>query len=110
MILTDAQHDALYGHATTELSRGLTGSLLLSAEQQAWLAREARDAIDADYPQFAGLHRNSKAMRAYRASIRKRIHASNKRCGFVITTIILAAVLSWLIQRLLDHLFTESQT
>src|SRR5262245_20350857 len=102
MNLATAQRDQLHGAAVTALK----GSWLIQDEsKRVWLARECRDAIDHEFGQFAGILHDRRARNLMIAAVKKRIHERNKECDIVILTIILGAVLSWLIQRLLDDMF-----
>ena len=87
----------------------LQSSWLLRAEhQRKWLSIAATCAIDEELGNhFNAADPESDGRASMIKSVKKRVMELNKEYGFVILPIILFAVISWLIQRLLDHLFTS---
>lgn len=111
MNLLAAQYDGLYGAAQSELR----GSILVRSQRKRdWLAQVVRKAIDEECGVCGGVQsmgRNYQGMfrDSMIANIKDRVHHENKKCGSIILTVILMAVLSWLIQRMLDWLFLSEE-
>ncbi len=51
---------------------------------------------------------NSNARKEMNVAVRARVMQMNKDCEFIFIPILLGAILSWLIQRLLDKLFPKT--
>lgn len=86
----------------------LDGSFLVWAEnKRKWLSIATVSAIDAELgSHFNAADPNSDGRRAMIKAVKERVTKMNQDYGFVILPIILFAIISWLIQRLLDYLFT----
>lgn len=85
--------------------------VLRDPAKREWLATAITEAVDAEYPQFAGVLHRWHLRRQMESCVSDRVKQANVEdlgagtFGFVILPIVLAAILSWLIQKLLNHLF-----
>jgi len=108
MNLTSQQYASVYGAAEYELVRSWA---VRDPAKRKWLALVVAEEINYGPSATYGLAEHDQSYRAaFIEQVKLRIRARNERdggkYGFVIWPILLAAVLSWLIQKLLDDLFT----
>lgn len=107
-MLMSATSKACICKATTDL---LQDSYLVQApEKRSWLGLAVADAVqhvnNHEINNFckAGEGENDDRVRM-RRRIRARVMEQNEICGFIILPIILAAILTWIIKRILDRWF-----
>lgn len=111
MFMGFKQYDQLTDYAQQLVDTSWRTTLLIrKPEARAWLAKTACEGIvsecnnASDYS-LPGLQ-DALRERVYDYVVKANtVQAGNGDYGFVIASILLAAVLGWLIQKLLDHLF-----
>ena len=89
----------------------MRGLLVRSPAQRLWLCHEIAAAAEQQWycTKFGARDPATNARREMVRVIRSTVKKRNENCGFVIESIILAAILSWLIQRLLDWMFLNAE-
>ena len=84
--------------------------LVQDPAKHSWIGQSVADAsyftINREASQFAKAGEGDNPDRErMRQAIRRRVMADNEKCGFIILPIILAAILTWIIKRILDRWF-----
>jgi hypothetical protein len=128
MQLTPENRNALRAQAASELANGWPRWFVLRQSKRDWLAREVADAIYDEFHEFVGAEYGGSARRKLVLAVQRRVTDRNTDAGYVaayyaatgdpngeqygsiILMIILGAILSWLIGRLLDWLFPAAST
>ncbi len=105
MRFTQTQVDACCEVGETAFNDSWRGWLVRTPTQRQWLYHEIVAAAEDEW----GLHCGVDARSGMVSAVKDRVYAENEKCGFILTELILFAVLSWLIQRLLDWMFLESE-
>lgn len=104
-----------YGYLCAAANQELVNDAIIcrDPEKLSWIALATSQAIqktvNCELDTFRGAEvPDSESRRElHREIVRKvRAKAESENCGFIFITIILGAILSWLIQRLLDRLFS----
>src|SRR3954471_612847 len=115
MLITLKQYDGLADYADKVVQTSWRTRLLIRKQQsRSWLAKTACEGIVAECNNVSTI-----GSPGLQDALRERVYdyvleantvkGSMGESGFVISTIILAAILSWLIQKLLDHLFSKTE-
>lgn len=114
MFLTVKQYDSLTDYADQLVNTSWrTKVLLRNPQAKAWLAKTACEGIVSECNTVSdysspGLQ-DALRERVYDYVVKANsLKGSTGEVGFVISSIILAAVLSWLIQKLLSHIFPNT--
>lgn len=109
MNVSAACRGALCSAANQELTKDAV--ICRDPEKLSWIAETTSSVIQEvqNSQRFGGAElNNSNPRRAMHREITNKVKAKavEEKCGFIFITIVLGAILSWLIQRLLDRLFT----